>query len=466
MDQVPEDVWRCIAEEIPIHQLMDLYEVNHFFFELAFNLRYGELKFSKLDKPTSNLLGRLDPEISRRARKLRVASEFLEEIFQRPLLLRQFSDLLGSLVDLKEYDIVWNTLDSETNGFSFPLYRPDSRSLAEILIKPLQVWHAGRSLKLQCSLDEFAPLLPSCLPLEYLEKAEIRFLTVADSQQFDFFAAFINTSHRSLRSLDISTFDRNYMPFFDKLGDFSSLASVSINMPILTAREEWKDPYGLGAFLDRHGEVIQSLTLKGNTPIYSDFDMLEHGGWIYRSFSKVTLPHLHSFTIDPTDLPLDTVLLCLKSFSPTLTSLEVSGRYMDFEDIESMLECMGPQLKRLTIGTITLSPQLVDLLAQRLPRLESLKLIMKHVVPDRHQQALPHFRPPGGLRRAFTSVYQDPAQIDAFVTEMRKRVYKDWTNVAVIEIWRPLGQSQHKRLDFQTRIAKVLRGCLSSKAKE
>ena len=56
---LPNDVWRSIADFVPIHVLMHLYGINSVFYQVAFDLRYAEVRLFQSNKATLRLLDRL-----------------------------------------------------------------------------------------------------------------------------------------------------------------------------------------------------------------------------------------------------------------------------------------------------------------------------------------------------------------------------------------------------------------------
>jgi hypothetical protein len=75
-------------------------------------------------------------------------------------------------------------------------------------------------------------------------------------------------------------------------------------------------------------------------------------------------------------------------------------------------------LGKLRIGLVSLSPQLVDLISTKLPRLFRLELVVKYV--------LPHAGDPPEFRVMTESQDQQSNQIDEFFLEMDDRIYPHW----------------------------------------
>lgn len=59
MPNIPHDVWLYIAQFIPDSSLRDMFSVNRSLFDIAMNLRYGEVKFTKFGEELMFVLARL-----------------------------------------------------------------------------------------------------------------------------------------------------------------------------------------------------------------------------------------------------------------------------------------------------------------------------------------------------------------------------------------------------------------------
>lgn len=76
-------------------------------------------------------------------------------------------------------------------------------------------------------------------------------------------------------------------------------------------------------------------------------------------------------------------MYCLRKFAETITSLVLTGCYLRYPDVAMILrEWTYRQLQSLRLGSVTLTPKLVDLFAKTLPDLYRLELLVREVVPS------------------------------------------------------------------------------------
>jgi len=100
----------------------------------------------------------------------------------------------------------------------------------------------------------------------------------------------------------------------------------------------------------------------------------------------VHLPNLRDLDVSSPLFPFSAAVACLDQFAGTITSLAMTGRYHSYEDVEEMLRAfrcrdVEERLESLRLGSVTLTPQLVDLLAKELPGLYRLELSVREIFP-------------------------------------------------------------------------------------
>jgi hypothetical protein len=169
----------------------------------------------------------------------------------------------------------------------------------------------------------------------------------------------------------------SYLPFLEEL-----VVAIPVE-PIHLG-----DPDGLSNFLRTHRTTLRTLRFRatqfggaGMTPILVSFD-----SWIRAAVCGVHLPKLRGLDISSSLFPVYTSVACLAQFSSTITSLSLTGCYRTYDDAEEALCLISSHARRealvkLRIGLVSLSPQLVDLISVKLPRLFRLELVVKYVLP-------------------------------------------------------------------------------------
>lgn len=222
--------------------------------------------------------------------------------------------------------------------------------------------------------------------------------------------------HRhTLRSLSIASRDPlDWTPLFFSLPCMPRLHTLALSIP--ACQPHFGDPSGLSFFLNSHGQTLRSLTLRvtqlsGSGIPIADEEPLET--WIQTVMSQVHLPFLTSIDLTTSLLPLGAAIRCIRRFTSSLQSLYFTGHVLSIHDVQQVLsEFDEPGLKGspralgclrvLRLGTVTLSPQLFDLISERIPYLEKLELSIKDVVPT-HGDCAIYFHDP--------SDWQDESQV-------------------------------------------------------
>jgi hypothetical protein len=68
----------------------------------------------------------------------------------------------------------------------------------------------------------------------------------------------------------------------------------------------------------------------------------------------------------------------------------MTGRYHSFEDVGAVVKMFSgrgleERLETLRLGSLTLTPQLVDLLAREMPQLDRLELLIREICPRNNE---------------------------------------------------------------------------------
>ncbi|TFK69100.1 hypothetical protein BDN72DRAFT_878648 [Pluteus cervinus] len=460
---VPHEIWLHIAHYLPATNLCKLISLNSTFFELAMDCRYRQISFTYLNDHTLKSLIRLqDPAVARRVRILHVYPGFLKEVAERELrapqpnnCLQVFKDavkqlrpgkrkksplsrafrsseditnillqVLRGLPNVTDYYIVWCGLP------------PISRSPVPFLTAVLQ--SRLRKLSLEISLENIETLLGPAFAIPNLEELEvvvrideIRSPANQERIMFNHLGPAISCLHPTLHTLSIQAWEPlDISPLFASIQSIPSLRTLAISIP--TTLPHLGNPKGLRNFLNRHSSSLQELTLRasqyGGVGMTPDGVSMDH--WIREAISDAELPHLHVLDISSGLFPLATSIQCLTRFSRTISSLALTGRYHSLDDVALALNTMDgrPEHKRLhtlRLGPVSLTPQLMDLLAEKLPYIQRLELLVREVLPEDGAPALYWYDDSSDCGGS-SSQGQVDYQIEEFCTAMDDRIYPQW----------------------------------------
>ncbi|KAJ7626288.1 hypothetical protein DFH06DRAFT_1228449 [Mycena polygramma] len=464
---LPQEIWYQIAEYLPPQTVGDLYSVNRPWFDIAMNARYRQISFAFLNRQMLHDLIRLrDPAVARRVRTLHVHPYFVKEVMERlerpqetaschsvhthstrrgkfklaglfrdhhkrlargvrtgsPLLdfespedlVRTMADVIGSLPNVTHYHIAWSGLHT--------IHDLPVRFLAAAFSPSVL------QLTLEISLEKTVDLLRHTEDLDNLEELDL-FLRLdhtlpAEAYEqilVDHLAPAINRLHTSLQKLSLRLCEPlDISPLFDSLRYMPLLDCLSLSIPM--ARPHLGHPSGLGNFLDRHRQSLRDLVLRA-TELSGDGLMPAEdplSEWINDALSFVTGPiKLRTLEASLTLFPIEAAAMCLGRFARTLHSLTLTGRHLPYDRVDELLGAVrragAGRLHTLRLGAVTLSPCLIDLLAERLPTLRRLELLVRDVVGSE-----------GDLPLYYGKTEQDDSQIGNFFLEMEQRRYVDW----------------------------------------
>ncbi|KAJ7272615.1 hypothetical protein B0H12DRAFT_1177263 [Mycena haematopus] len=463
---LPSEIWMQIAEYLPPQMVADLYSVNRHWFDIAMNARYHQVSFAFLNRAMLRDLDRLrDPAVARRVRTLHIHPYFVKEIMERSQEITQIpgctlpshphslrgkfklarglfrdqkrlargartsalfefaspGELVQALVEVisglrhvTHYHIAWSGLHSISAlpvPFLAAAFRPSVLQLT-----------------LEISLEKTIDLLGHTAALENLEELDLflRLDHVLPDKAYeqilvDHLAPAINRLHTSLQKLSLRLCQPlDISPLFDSLRFLPILDCLSLSIPM--ARPHLGHPSGLGKFLERHRQSLRQLVLRA-TELSGDGLMPAEdplSEWINDALSFVTGPmKLRTLEASLTLFPIEAVAMVLGRFARTLHSLTLTGRHLPYDRVDELLGAVrragAGRLQTLRLGAITLSPELVDLLAEKLPTLRNLELLVRDVVGCE-----------GDLPLYYGGTEQDDSQIGNFFVEMEPRRYPDW----------------------------------------
>jgi hypothetical protein len=290
------------------------------------------------------------------------------------------ADILGGLPNLTDYHVTWYDLPAI------------SSSPAPFVISPLRP--SLRKLSLNLSLENVKSLSSSDTPLSRLEEFHlcIHSESVPDEQERTYIlqthlAPVISRFRSTLKTLAISSWEpTDLSPLFASIDRIPALNDLTISIPVEACH--LGGPAGVNGFLQKHQSSLRCLRLcatqyggRGFTP-----DMSSLHEWIGNATDRVELPELRVLDITSSLFPNDSSIRCLERFSRTLSSLTVTGPYKSYADVVDVVDQLAgspalASMRKLRIGPVSLSPQLVDLVASRIPGLSRLELLVRDILP-------------------------------------------------------------------------------------
>ncbi|KAF8997847.1 hypothetical protein BDQ17DRAFT_835024 [Cyathus striatus] len=423
---LPHDVWLQVAHFVPAQTLRTLYSVNTIFFNIAMDLRYRQMSFAYLDnRMLKNLVRLKDPAVAKRVRVLHLHPGFLKESLERegkgrsehslqrilrdclveitnhirdPKLfiknpelrlirslrrsediIQVMVDVLGSLSNITDYYVTWRdlpTLGAAPLPFVSTVFRASLRKLS-----------------LDISLDTVKPLLGSMSQIRSLEELHLRIHSdhhytpeVYGAVMRNYLAPMVNRHTSSLRTLVIQPWEPMQLsPFFEAVDHLSELETLNIGIPAKSPH--LGNPEGLACLLNKHSSTLKCLQLRAThyDGTGADAGHYSFDTWVRAALCKVRLSKLRSLDITTGRFPIETSVYCLRRFCKTLTSLSLTGGYRTYDDVSEILDVVTRHpsedgLSMLRLGPVSLSPQLIDLLAEKLPRIYRLELLARELL--------------------------------------------------------------------------------------
>ena len=296
-------------------------------------------------------------------------------------IVQILSDVLSNLPNVTDYYVTW---------YGLPAI---AACPAPFVASPLK--SSLRKLSLDLSLENVQSLVSSDTQIPSLEELHLCIHTenVLNQQEQRYIlerqlAPAIRQFRKTLKTLVLSSWEpTDLSPLFNSIDRIPGLTDLSVNIPVEPCH--LGDPSGLLGFLKKQHDTIRTLRLRatqyGGTGLTPNLSSVHE--WIRDSTDGVELPKLQTLDITSSLFPIQASLLCLQRFSRTLTSLSMTGVYSSYIDVAHALDVLCNSsderegLEKLRIGPISLSPQLVDLFATRIPKLHRLELLVRDIVP-------------------------------------------------------------------------------------
>ncbi|KAG6865688.1 hypothetical protein C0991_000301 [Blastosporella zonata] len=363
-----------------------------------------------------------DLPLMRRSLRLRLtafANHFMEQKERRAKhrklktaedIVQAMLEVLGGLPNVTDYHIMWCGLQ--------PIAESPVPFLATVFRSNL------RKLALDISLENVVKLLAPCSAPHSIEELDLvirvdHSFTAATldhtSILIEHLAPAIGRLRHSLRRLAIQAWEPlDFSPLFLALDYLPLLSHLILAIPVESPH--LGDPTGLATLLTRQRLTLRSLALRatqysgpGLTP-----DPASLTAWLVHALVDVTdIPHLRALDISSGLFPLSAALAALVQFGGTISNLVLTGCYLTHADIEAVLAAFRrraktERLESLRLGSVVLTPDLLDLLARELPNLVRLELLVREVSVDSDE--------------CFTAA----GQLEHFFCEMDKRRYPQW----------------------------------------
>ena len=302
-------------------------------------------------------------------------------------VVQEMLDVFYHLPNVTDYHIMWSGLQPIPNSSPVPL-------LAALFHGP-----ALRTLSLEISLENIQSLLT---PAQHIRNLEELTLTLRLDHDHNILhdhahilthhlAPAISHLHPSLRKLTIQSWEAHDLaPLFRALAFLPHLHHLTLSVPIQPPH--LGHPRAIAAFLHRQRTTLHSLALRttqysgsGLVPDPSSLD-----AWITAALTHTPLPALATLDMSSPLLPPSASLACLRHFARGIKSLGVTGRYQAHDDVQQVVRAFRGAgaalgeggLETLRLGSVSLTPQLVDLLASEMPGLDRLELLVRDLGPS------------------------------------------------------------------------------------
>ncbi|KAG6894833.1 hypothetical protein C0992_004383 [Termitomyces sp. T32_za158] len=409
-----------------------------------------------------------DPLVARRVRVLHVYPVFLHQLSHRPArslrhrlaaliqreprlssptdIVQAMLHVFARLPNLTDYHIMWSGLQpipASPVPFLSAVFRSNLRKLAldisleniATLLCPASAPHSIQELDLVIRVDS---------PCPHPHHAAIL---------ADHLAPSIARLQHSLRHLALQAWDPlDFSPLFralsPSLAPLPLLTHLSLAIPI--EPPHLGDPTALAAFLSHQSLTLRTLTLRAThhagpvaPPAPASF-----ASWLSTALACATRIDAEALDISSPLFPPPGALVVLAALGAGLTRLNLTGSFRAYDDVERVLGALrahgggGVRLESLRIGTVRLTPALVDLLARALPSLTSLEMIVRDVALCEDEPASP-----------------DP---DGFCEAMEGRRYDAWglCRVGIVFTAAPAAAGVSWRGCCAARVERVLVRCV------
>ncbi|KAK1222352.1 hypothetical protein PQX77_014802 [Marasmius sp. AFHP31] len=458
--------------------------VNSTFFRLAMDERYKDLSLYQLEgNMVDYLLHLSSPFIMHRVRTLRLRPYFMQQLQEAQVagllgeglyneIIRRLENLLLNFTHLRECHIAWYSNDTHL------FHGVATQSLLQ---KAISSSTRLRKLSLVLSLSKLEGLLTPDVRAATSDLDELEISILSDDglelpcpplEQVvvDSLIPFISRSQRHLTVFAFgASVPLDFSLLFHGLTNLPHLRLQHLSLSIPCTAPYLGTPHALSSFLNAHSQSLARLALHGShiEPSERRRGQARHpdlANWLEPSLLSCDdtnlSPSLEHLTFSTSFLPIGTAISCVRRYahSPSFTSLDLTGRYMSYQQVKKLFSgtdngATGTEMvlgvRKLRLGTVSLSPELVDLMAEKLPKLEEVDMWIRDVRP--HKNDVPVYdlscTTTKGLAAMGRVKRQVQVQIDWFRVEMQKRkgIYKNWTGVRHVAVWKFSGKMRIQR---------------------
>ncbi|KAJ7117690.1 hypothetical protein C8R44DRAFT_879244 [Mycena epipterygia] len=488
MSEIPYDIWRHIATFLPAAILLTkLYSVNRAFLELAAETRYQAITFAAYEtaKPLikhvkeSKLVRSVEvqPWIVRANEPKPCSSwsssiwkllnacvlptyKFDEDVEAQGLKrlrkqIQRVTAAIKGLPNLNKYHIDWD---------EGPVHKEFFHALLHSVIPAVGRGLCSLSLKVPLPYMHTLPSLAQHLP--YLEQLAITlhtgaYMALDISRNLEGLVVFINALLHKLRSFSLHTTPTStYLdlgPLFDHLGHGRRLRSFTLCIPF--DGRHLADPATLRRFLFKHRSTLESLALRTTrAAAHTTPGASEAKFWIRETLKNHPLPALSQLSLGlrPLRTELGPLLRYLTQIGPQLSVLRLLERPLEYTELAQILDVLASArlLRVLALRIRWLSPEVIDLLAAKLPALNTLELIFTEVV---HQEPT---NDASSTYSAESHGLSREGELTLFCQALERKIYSDWnlTRLAVPESH--LSMRPHGQMRWLDAMERAFVGCI------
>jgi hypothetical protein len=254
-----------------------------------------------------------------------------------------------------------------------------------------------RKISLGGNLEGYTKLIASGPSFDSLQELELEFTNNIHGSNsadttilLDFVAPFINGLGARLLSLRLwSWSSTDLSSFFKQLGPFPTLRRVGIRAAF--NRSLTSDPSGLARLLSTTSSTLQRLELRLDLAgLLNPALELPLAEWLSQTIAEdeTITSDLQTLELYPTgsSLGFETLVICIQRSICTLEKLVVRNRYLQFEEVESIVGLFAASeetmLMSLRLNVLRLSTDIFDLLEKALPGLKDLTLNIGDTVSE------------------------------------------------------------------------------------
>ncbi|KAH9481283.1 hypothetical protein JR316_0005805 [Psilocybe cubensis] len=428
MQEIPYDVWRCIAEFLPTEDLKRLYSVNRAFLNISLDERY---RVAYIGPPGSisterNLNTLIDPKLTSRVRDFTFKPGSLCKLLDDKSILKGPSNsntVTTLLNDFERLDIApqrRRAFPSQLmNSYTLPVDAVHKNvlrifkqminltSLRIVLDKgELRHFKPPSSTYFSVGWATFGSNLKSLdlrIPLEYIENVlpangailtnlqnlslqiiRESITTDASTVFLEKILPFVNAHSSTLRSLSFDIAEQmDLTPVLQQIDHIHTLQIFKLKSIFMNYDQTGIS--GLEQFLQKHRVHLTALHLEIDAAF--GLDPVLHPSFFAQHCFHITLPALRDLYVRfyrfPVQYSIDLIPFALQ-FSTTLQSLAIIERSWEMDHIRLLLDGLtsNSPLRELKLKMIILEASIIEAFASCLPNLVTLGILFHDIGPD------------------------------------------------------------------------------------